>query len=110
MPGLPTLFLQECHNLGNQIRLNCPTVFPRRQSVRTTIDCGSAALGHSRLLPDSAWLPRISNPRHKNRAQNVNDDSGLEQHGKQRKIHPTNFATECLAAQPNYRLTNNQCN
>src|SRR5258707_12245537 len=56
------------------------------------------------------WSLNISNRRHKNYSQNHKYDSELEQHGYQREKHPTNLATNCLAARPHYRLANKQSN
>src|SRR5207245_11285460 len=58
----------------------------------------------------SAWLLNISNRRHKNRAENYQDDSELEQHRQQREKHPANLAANCLAARPYYQLANEQSN
>jgi hypothetical protein len=54
------------------------------------------------------WSLNISNRRHKNYLQNHKYDSELEQHGYQREKHPTNPATNCLAARPHYQLANKQ--
>ena len=79
--------------------------------VRVQVDLSNSSGGNRVFCSDlGIWSLNISNRRHNNHSQNHKYDSELEQHRQQREKHPTNLATNCLAARPHHRLANKQSN